>query len=349
MFRHIHNTKNSAEIAGFTQSYAAKYVIKRSWFFFVILISCVSNNSTMKNNPLLCDPETGACEIPATRISADSLPVTGKNQVARMVYFTDPICSSCWGIEPQLKKLKLEYGASFVIEYRMGGLLPNWDIYNSGGISKPADVAHHWDEVSRYYQMPIDGDVWLEDPLPSSYPPSIAFKAAQMQDSDKAIAFLRYLREDLFLKKINITRWEPVEAAAEKAGLDTELLKRNYEKEAPGLFEQDLLLARQMGVRGFPTIFFFDADNNYQLVYGTRPYEEYEKALLKIQPEAVKQTYTASWQYLFEHFPGLTAKEFSVLMNISPAQAEKQLDELYKQSKLSKIASKNGHLWAIKL
>ena len=30
--------------------------------------------------------------------------------------------------------------------------------------------------------MPIDGDVWLEDPLNSSYPPSIAFKAAEMQD-----------------------------------------------------------------------------------------------------------------------------------------------------------------------
>ncbi|ULT40102.1 DsbA family protein [Niabella defluvii] len=86
------------------------------------------------------------------------------------------------------------------IDYRMGGLLPDWS-YNSGGISKPSDVAHHWDEVSVYYDMPIDGDVWLEDPLPSSYPPSVAFKAAQMQDHAKAVAFLRIIREMVFCKE----------------------------------------------------------------------------------------------------------------------------------------------------
>src|SRR5690554_7679262 len=72
----------------------------------------------------------------------------------------------------------------------MGGLLPDWN-YNSGGISSPKDVAGHWDEVSVHYDMPIDGDLWLEDPLNSSYPPSIAFKAAQMQDEEKAFLFMR--------------------------------------------------------------------------------------------------------------------------------------------------------------
>ena len=82
----------------------------------------------------------------------------------------------------------MEYGDAIEIEYRMGGLLPDWS-YNSGGISKPSDVAHHWDEVSEHYDMPIDGDVWLEDPLDSSYPPSIAFKAAQIQDNEKGYLF----------------------------------------------------------------------------------------------------------------------------------------------------------------
>ena len=107
----------------------------------------------------------------------------------------------------------------------MGGLLPDWS-YNSGGISKPSDVAYHWDEVSVYYDMPIDGDVWLEDPLNSSYPPSIAFKAAEIQDKDKAVNFLRILREMVFLKKKNITRWEYIAIAAEEAGLDVVKLKQ---------------------------------------------------------------------------------------------------------------------------
>ncbi len=116
------------------------------------------------NNPLLCDPEKGICELPATSISESPKDISQQKKQVKILYFTDPICSSCWGIEPQLRKLKLEYGDDIEIVYVMGGLLPDWN-YNSGGISKPSDVAHHWDEVSKYYDMPIDGDVWLEDHL----------------------------------------------------------------------------------------------------------------------------------------------------------------------------------------
>ncbi|HQP01246.1 MAG TPA: DsbA family protein, partial [Bacteroidia bacterium] len=178
-----------------------------------------------QNNPLMCDPESGICEIPTNKISsAESSLIKSDKKPVKIIYYTDPICSSCWGIEPQLRKLKLEYGNNIEVEYRMGGLLPNWS-YNSGGISKPSDVAHHWDEVSVYYDMPIDGNVWLEDPLNSSYPPSIAFKAAQMQDNEKAILFLREIREMVFLQKKNITKWEHLELAGKKVGLDIVKLK----------------------------------------------------------------------------------------------------------------------------
>ena len=181
-----------------------------------------------------------------------------KKKPVKIIYFTDPICSSCWGIEPQLRKLKLEYGNNIEIDYRMGGLLPNWS-YNSGGISKPSDVAHHWDEVSLYYDMPIDGDIWLENPLNSSYPPSIAFKAAQMQDETKAVQFMRRIREMVFLEKKNITLWEHISKAASETGLDAVKLKTDYETKAIELFEADLELAKNMGVRGFPTLFFIDS------------------------------------------------------------------------------------------
>ena len=55
-------------------------------------------------------------------------------------------------------------------------------------------------KANEKYDMPIYADVWLEDPLSSSYPPSIAFKAAQMQDTDKAIIFLRRINEMLHLR-----------------------------------------------------------------------------------------------------------------------------------------------------
>src|SRR5690625_6217398 len=165
-------------------------------------------NESKQNNPLLCDIETGMSNITEnTTDSASKDTVQSKIKPVNVVYYTYPICSSCWGIEPQLRKLKLEYGDAVEIEYRMGGLLPDWS-YNSGGIGQPSDVASHWDEVSLHYDMPIDGDLWLEDPLDSSYPPSLAFNAAQMQDNDKAILFLREIREMVLLQKLKIEKVE---------------------------------------------------------------------------------------------------------------------------------------------
>jgi len=301
-------------------------------------------NTADTSNPLLCDVQTGLCEMPDTARPTNSANITAQKKPIRILYFTDPICSSCWGIEPQLRRLKLEYGDQFDLEYRMGGLLPDWS-YNSGGISKPSDVAGHWDEVSHHYDMPIDGDVWLEDPLPSSYPPSIAFKAAQMQDEKLALKFLRRIREMVFLEKKNITKWEYLAAAAIQVGLDAARLKTDFEGTAKQAFQDDLTLARSLGVRGFPTLFFSDTLGNRLTLYGARPYAQFEQNLLTLAPETPKNAFSVAPESLFAYYPTLTAKEFSVLSGKPRAEAEKVLDALFEQKKLRKVTTKNGSLW----
>jgi len=302
------------------------------------------NENMEPNNPLMCDVETGVCASPSELASAGSaVPIAEKP--IRIVYFTDPICSSCWGIEPQLRKLKLEYGHLFDIEYRMGGLLKDWS-YNSGGISGPKDVAHHWDEVSQHYDMPIDGDVWLEDPMSSSYPPSIAFKAAQMQDAEKAIVFLRKMRELLFLEKKNIEKWEVVALAARASGLDVDQLRADVDGLARDKFEGDLALARKMGVRGFPSIFISDGRET-EFVYGSKPYIVYEGAMIKLLPSADKKTYGTDWESLFGKYPTLTAKEFSVLSGEDRKKTEDMLNRLVVDKKLKVVETKNGNMYKI--
>lgn len=298
------------------------------------------------NNPLMCDPVEGICGIPDSTAKTKIATQSQKKPV-KVIYFTDPICSSCWGIEPQLRKLKLEYGNSIEIEYRMGGLLPDWS-YNGGGISKPSDVAHHWDEVSVYYDMPIDGDVWLEDPLNSSYPPSIAFKAAQMQDNEKAVLFLRKIREMVFLQKKNIAKWEHIATAAKKVELDAVQLKKDYEGKAKALFEEDLKVAGEYGVRGFPTIFFVDNSGNKEIVYGSKSYAFYETSVLKLHSIAIKSEYSKNWETLFAKYHSLTAKEFSELSGTPRAESEKQLNELVTKGNLEKLTTKNGSIWTRK-
>lgn len=306
------------------------------------------NKETSKNNPLLCDPETGMCEMPGDEM----VDTTGKannsiEKSVKLVYFTDPICSSCWGIESQLRKLKLEYGDHIEIEYRMGGLLPDWS-YNSGGIGKPSDVASHWDEVSVFYDMPIDGDLWLEDPLDSSFPPSIAYKTAQLQNKEKANLFMREMREMVFLQKKNIAKWEHMAKAAKTVGLDVDKLKSDFNGQAKALFQEDLKAAREYGVRGFPTIFVVDNVGNKETVYGARPYAFYEMAILKLNPNITKSEYSKRWKNLFAMYPTLTAKEFSELSGTPRSETESVLNELVAKGSLDKHTTKNGSIWTIK-
>lgn len=300
---------------------------------------------TTENNPLLCDPKTGICEMSAQSASQPAETVTANNKPLKIIYFTDPICSSCWGIEPQLRKLKLAYGHLLEVDYHMGGLLPNWS-YNSGGISKPSDVAHHWDEVSAHYNMPIDGDVWLEDPLHSSYPPSIAFKAAQLQDEQKAIGMLRIMREMVFLKKMNIAKPEVMLQAATQAGLNVTRWQADFTCAGREAFEADLALARQMGVRGFPSVFITDVTGRTEFVYGCKPYEAYQAAIQKLLPHAVPQPYDQSWQSLFACFKTLTTREFTELSDLPAAKAEQLLNKLLREGRVSVSYSKNGPLWS---
>jgi predicted DsbA family dithiol-disulfide isomerase len=310
--------------------------------------NCQSPNKTRSaSNALICNPDSGICETQESTIEkGNKATINNKSMLLKIIYFTDPICSACWGIEPQLRKLKLEYGEFIEIEYRMGGLLPDWS-YNSGGISKPSDVAHHWDEVSKYYDMPIDGDLWLEDPLSSSYPPSIAFKAAQMQSNEKAVLFLREIREMVFLHKKNITNWMQLEIAAKKAGLNTEKFKADYEGSAKSQFESDLNLSRSMGVRGFPTLILVDTNGRSNTIYGSKPYKDIETTIQQLIPSIKKNSYSTDWKTIFKYYPSLTAREYAELTAMPRQTTESYLDSLVKEKKLEKFTTKNGSIWRI--
>lgn len=318
----------------------------KSAILMLLISSCqvqTKKQMSTNTNPLLCDPEIGACLIgDSTSALIDAELSTIKP--VKIMYFTDPICSSCWGIEPQLRRLKLEYGDRIQVEYHMGGLLRDWS-YNSGGISKPSDVAIHWDEVSVYYDMPIDGDVWLEDPLSSSYPSSIAFKAAQLQNDDKALLFLRKMREMVFLQKKNISQWQHINEAALFVGLDAELLKKDYDSAAVLSFQADLKMAANYGVRAFPTLLISDTSGNSLTVVGARPYEVLEDAIKKLDAEAKKSIYKKDWVSMFAYFKTMTAREFSELSGMPKNETESYLDQLVKEGNLKCISTKNGKLW----
>jgi 2-polyprenyl-6-methoxyphenol hydroxylase-like FAD-dependent oxidoreductase/predicted DsbA family dithiol-disulfide isomerase len=295
---------------------------------------------------LFLNPGQGDDDLPVPLISAkEGVNSNPDNKLIKVLYFTDPICSTCWIIQPLLRKLKLEYDSYIDIDYKMGGLLPTWNNYNKGIIQKPSDAAKHWEEVSLAHEVPLDGDVWLEDPLASSYPPSIAFKSAQIQDANKAILFLRRIKEMVFLEKKNIIKWSFLERAALDAGLDSAKLLRDIEGKGKILFEEDLALARQLGVTVFPTLFFSNCSDKKFVIKGFQPYEKFEEIIHTLIPTAKKEQINTDPRHLFHQFTTMTEKEFAFLSNISRSNAVKTLTELYVKGYIDKYESKNGLIW----
>ena len=261
-------------------------------------------------------------------------------------YFTDPICSTCWIIQPALKKMSLEYGPHLDIKYYMGGLLPSWDTCE-GKIKSPVDAARLWKDVNEIYHIPIDGDIWLEDPLSSSFPPSIAVKAAQLQDDDIAILYLRRIREMLFLEKKNIMRWKHLEAAASQVGLNVTAFTKAYEGRARLAFQQDLQLARELGVHSFPHLIFSNANGQTVRLKGHLYYEDLEKAILELNPYAKRCQIDPRPVNLFRYFPTLLEEEFALLSDLITEDARVLLRQLGERGYIQRMPTKKGSLYKV--
>lgn len=238
---------------------------------------------------MMCDVETGVCG-PADAGEA----ATGPTKLTQflppvkkldMYYVTDPICSHCWALEPVLRRFEHEYRDHLDVRVIMGGLLPAWDGFadRANGIRGPEDVGHHWREVGEAARMPIDGSLWSRDPVTSSYPPSRVYLVLRERDPELARAFLRRARESVFAFDRNIS--DPAVLAELVDELDrpelvgSEVVAAAESEFGHELLRADITLARELGVRGFPTILFVNEEGAGVKVTGVKPLTAYVDAL----------------------------------------------------------------------
>lgn len=278
----------------------------------------------MTNNPLACDLKTGVCGV-VDSTEEEIIDFSSPKSDITMYYFTDPICSHCWALEPELRKFIYLYGHYFSSHTIMGGLLPQWsgfaDVKN--GISGPADVTGHWQDVGKHSRMPIDGTVWLNDPLHSSYPPSRVYEVLKHDHTPFAEWFLRRLREQLFVFNENIAKEAVLIRLVNGIGLDGDgIVKKAMREQGEVWLQEDFTLKEQMGVRGFPTVVLMDRDNRGMKLVGQRKTEDYVATMEKLLGKPLTARKPPSLAHVFTEEKRLFAKEIEVLYNVSPAELE---------------------------
>jgi predicted DsbA family dithiol-disulfide isomerase len=108
-----------------------------------------------------------------------------------VTYYTDPACPWSWAAEPGLRRLQAEFGDTLAITYVMGGLAREFQ--------KPLETMRHVLDAADASGMPVDPRVWLDSPPRSSYPASLAVKAAAEQRLDGP--YLRVVREAIMARR----------------------------------------------------------------------------------------------------------------------------------------------------
>ena len=273
-----------------------------------------------KNN-MICDLETGICG-PGGDEEMQFIDLSAPQKKIDLYYVTDPICSHCWALEPVLRKFTEQYGQYFNMHTLMGGLLEKWDGFAdvSNGINGPEDVAGHWREVGEHSRMPIDGTVWLTDPIESSFIPSRVFKVIQQQNSEIATAFLRRAREALFAFNKNIAKDDILIELVNQVGLDgVKIVAQSKLPDADTSLQEDFQLVRQLGVRGFPTIVLLNEEKKGAKIVGARSLEQYVSALKQMLPgEEIQPKEKQSLKTLFQTEKLLFSREIEELYTIEP-------------------------------
>ncbi|SPT99992.1 dithiol-disulfide isomerase [Lysinibacillus capsici] len=279
----------------------------------------------MKNHSMVCDLETGVCGV----AGEEELGIIDFNQPKKSIevyYVTDPICSHCWALEPVLRRFIEQYGHYFNFHTIMGGLLEKWGdgpVDPANGISGPTDVVGHWREVGEYYRMPIDGTVMMNNPVQSSYPPSRVFKVIQKNQHD-AIAFeyLRRAREALFVFNQNIADTSVMIDIVNRLGLDgAAIVNESEQTSGQQLLNEDFDLARNLGVRGFPTIIMMNEDYKGLKIVGGRPFVNYVEGLKQVLNfEELQPKQQPSLLSLLEKEKLLFSKEIEVMYDLEKSE-----------------------------
>ncbi|MGW3916872.1 DsbA family protein [Streptomyces sp. NPDC005070] len=295
-----------------------------------------------------CDLESGVCALPG-----DSAPLPGDTVASpapevgltRITYVTDPICSACWILEPAWRSLTERYRDLIDVRHVYGGLLRGWQGFHDAGngIRRPEDVAHHWDEFAQISGQAINSSVWWSDPIDSSYPPSIALAAVRLLAPEHEEAYLRRIREELFLDGRNIAAPGLLEALVVEFGLDVTSYRRLIENgDAESEFERDLVRTHELGARGFPTLILEGPDGRVVLHGWIQP-DRLENTFLTVSG-ATRRPAISSIGDAIDRLGTGTSLEYAALTGHSVTEVE----QLLTQAGATPRSAGKGKAWSPK-
>lgn len=188
-------------------------------------------------------------------------------------YFADPMCSWCWGFAPVISAIKDRYAAQMKVALVLGGLRPG----TTEAMTPKAreDILHHWRDVHRMSGQPFQFDGALpEGFVYDTEPPSRAIIAVSEINSDATFAYYKSVQEAFYAHGENITQRETLAGLGVQQGIDRERFLELFDSDAvKQKTRRHFEMARESGVRGFPTVVLQDEGGTMLLTNGYRSFD----------------------------------------------------------------------------
>ena len=242
----------------------------------------------------------------------------------------------------------------------MGGLVEDISTFSDpansiGGENWYRQVAEHWVDASSRHGMPVDEQVYFDikdDSRWSTYPASIAFKAAEFQGEDLGKRYLRSLRVAAAAQRRAIHRLDIQLELAGEVGLEISKFKEDMESgTAEKAFQEDLEECRTRGVRGFPSYLVQNFNGQEMLLRGYIKFETFETWLHELADgELIKSELTFGLTQVHDFIDrkgDVAPMEISVVFNIELPEAREFLKDLTEKGVLHEQEAGNGHLYSI--
>ena len=196
-----------------------------------------------------------------------------------LIYFSDPMCSWCYGFSPVIEQVRRAYGDALPIRVVMGGLRPGSETPMTP--ERARELAGHWQHVHETSGLPFDATaINREGFVYDTDPAARAVVVVRREGQDVALRYLAAAQRAFYAEGRDVTSGEVLADLAVDFGLDRDRFLADWSAEtAKQETWGDYALSQRAGVTGFPTLV---GGPNAEGVYGvvTRGYASGEQVLV---------------------------------------------------------------------
>ncbi len=204
--------------------------------------------------------------------------------------FTDPMMGLTYEMEPIYDKLKQEYGDQIEFRWVMSLLVKDVSDFmtpRERAMEPEAGIRAYNARLAQIYKseeaiggLPInmEGFCLFDPEHRTSKPLNLAYKAAQLADTEKADDFLLNLRHATVIDCQPTTHMDVILDVINKTGIDQALFSQYYsDGSAEAALQSDLAFTVRLGIRSLPTCLIQYRDK--ALLMQSFVYEEYRKTI----------------------------------------------------------------------